>query len=117
MRPECCRGHFNIGGPAGLGPGRACEDIRVAFAFVVSEVGVVLFHPYRELAASVGEVPAHTDEAPQALLHKIIVHLMNLLTRRGGLVEEEGSTYLAGTNADSDDSRMPRPLQAAACNY
>ena len=33
------------------------------------------------------EVPAPTDEALQALLHKIIARLMKLLTRRGVLVE------------------------------
>ena len=41
------------------------------------------------------EVPAPTDEALQALLYKIIARLMKLLTRRGVLVEEEGSSYLA----------------------
>ena len=30
---------------------------------------------------------------------------MLLLTRRGVLVEEEGSTYLADSDADSDDAR------------
>ena len=33
-----------------------------------------------------------TDEALQSVLHKIITRLMGLLTRRGVLVEEEGST-------------------------
>ena len=59
------------------------------------------------------EVPAPTDEALQALLHKIIGRLMKLLTRRGVLVEEEGLTYLADSDADSDDARTLRPLQAA----
>ena len=36
------------------------------------------------------EGPAPTDEALQALLHKIIARLMKLLTRRGVLVEEAG---------------------------
>ena len=36
------------------------------------------------------EVPAPTDEALQALLHKIFARLMKPLTRRGVLVEEEG---------------------------
>ena len=39
------------------------------------------------------EVPAPTEEALQKVLHKIITRLMKLLTRRGVLVEEEGSTY------------------------
>ena len=33
------------------------------------------------------------------------------------LVEEQGSTYLADRDADSDDARTLRPLQAAACTY
>ena len=42
---------------------------------------------------------------------------MKLLTRRGALVEERGSTYLADNDADSDEARALRPLQAAACTY
>lgn len=42
---------------------------------------------------------------------------MKLLTRRGVLVEEQGQTYLADNDADSDDARTLRPLQAAACTY
>jgi len=44
---------------------------------------------------------------------------MKLLTRRGVLIEEEeeGSSYLADADADSDDARALRPLQAAACTY
>ena len=38
------------------------------------------------------EVPAPTDEMLQAVWHKIINRTMKLLTRRGVLVEEEGST-------------------------
>ena len=33
------------------------------------------------------------------------------------LVEEEGQTYLADNDADSDEARTLRPLQAAACTY
>ena len=47
------------------------------------------------------EVPAPRDEALQAQRHKIIGRLMKLLTRRGVLVEEEGSSYLADSDADS----------------
>jgi len=65
------------------------------------------------------EIPAPTDEELQVLLHKIITRLMKLmklLTRRGVLIEEdEGSSYLA--EADSDEARALRPLQAAACTY
>ena len=63
------------------------------------------------------EVPAPTDEALQAVLHKIITRMMKLLTRRGVLVEEQGRAYLADNDGDSDEARMLRPLQAAACTY
>ena len=63
------------------------------------------------------EVPAPTDDALQAVLHKIITRTMKLLTRRGVLVEEEGSTYMADNDGDSDEARTLRPLQAAACTY
>ena len=63
------------------------------------------------------EVPAPTDEALQALLHKIIGRLMKLLTRRSVLVEAEGSSYLADGDADSDEACALRPLQAAAWPY
>jgi hypothetical protein len=64
------------------------------------------------------EIPAPTDEELQALLHKIITRLMKMLTRRGVLIEEEeGSSYLADADADSDEARALRPLQAAACTY
>ena len=42
---------------------------------------------------------------------------MKLLTRRGVLVEEQGSTYMADNDGDSDEARVLRPLQAAACTY
>ena len=63
------------------------------------------------------EVPAPTDEALQAVLHKIITRTMKLLTRRGLLIEEKGQAYLADTDGDSDEARVLRPLQAAACTY
>jgi hypothetical protein len=51
------------------------------------------------------------------MLHKIINRLMKLLTRRGVLVEEQGQTYMADSDDDSDEARVLRPLQAAACTY
>ena len=63
------------------------------------------------------EVSEPTDEALHAVLHKIITRLMKLLTRRGVLVEEEGSTYMADNDGDSDEARVLRPQQAAACTY
>ena len=63
------------------------------------------------------EVPEPTDEALQSVLHKIITRTMKLLTCRGVLVEEQGSTYMADNDGDSDEARTLRPLQAAACTY
>ena len=60
-------------------------------------------------------LPAPTDEALQAVLHKIITRTMKLLIRRGVLVEAQGSTYMADSDSDSDEARTLRPLQAAAC--
>ena len=33
------------------------------------------------------------------------------------MVEEEGSTYMANNDGDSDEARVLRPLQAAACTH
>ena len=63
------------------------------------------------------EVSAPTDETLQAVLRKIITRLMGLLTRRGVLVEEEGSMYMADNDGDLDEARVLRPLQAAGCTY
>ena len=60
------------------------------------------------------EVPAPTDEALHAVLHKIITRMMKLLTRRGVLIEEQGQAYMADNDSDSDKARVLRPLQAAA---
>jgi hypothetical protein len=46
------------------------------------------------------EVAAPTDEALQALLHRIITRLMKLLTCRGVLVEVDGSTYMADNSCN-----------------
>ncbi len=59
-----------------------------------------------------------TDEALQAVLHRIITRLMKLLTPRKVLVEEEeGSTYFADNDDDWDEARVLRTLQMAACTY
>ena len=50
-------------------------------------------------------------------MHKIITRTMGLLTRQGVLVEKEGSTYMADNDGYSDEARVLRPLQAAACTY
>jgi hypothetical protein len=62
-------------------------------------------------------VPAPTDEALRARLHKIITSAMKPLTRPGVLVEEEGSTYMADNDGDLDEVRVLGPLQVAAWPY
>lgn len=62
------------------------------------------------------EACAPTNEALQSVLHKIITRTIKLPTCRGVLVEEEGSTYMADSDGDSDTTRRLRPLQAAACS-
>ena len=70
--------------------------------------------PHVPGAPVVGEVPAPTDEALQAVLHKIITRLMQLLTRRGMLIEEQSQTYMADDKGDSAEARALRKLRAAA---
>jgi hypothetical protein len=75
---------------------------------------------YRRGADGVPEfvdAPAPTDEALHSVLHKIITRTMKVLTRRGMLVEEQGSPYMADSDGDSDDARVLRPLHAAGCTY
>jgi Putative transposase len=66
---------------------------------------------------SFGEVNAPTDDELHMLLQTVIARLMKLLTRRGALIEEMGQTYLAEPDADGDEARTLRPLQAAAVTY
>ncbi|WP_298828016.1 transposase zinc-binding domain-containing protein [uncultured Piscinibacter sp.] len=60
---------------------------------------------------------APSDDELHALLHTVIPGLMKMLTRHGVLIEEMGQIYLADPNADGDDARTLRPLQAAAVTY
>jgi len=60
------------------------------------------------------EAGAPTEDELHALLQTVITRLTKLLTRRGVLVEEMGQAYLAEPNADGDEARTLRPLQAAA---
>jgi len=58
------------------------------------------------------------QEAPpcddlHGLLDKIVARLMNMLTRQGHLIEEQGMTYLADIDADN----VLASLQAASCTY
>ena len=61
------------------------------------------------------EAPAPTDEALQTVLHKIITRLTQAAHPWTVLVEEERSTSMADNDGDSDEARVLRPLQAAAC--
>ena len=65
------------------------------------------------------EVVALTDDELHALLQTLIIRLMKLLMRRGVLVEDMGQTYLAepDADADADEARTLRRLQAAAVPY
>ena len=58
------------------------------------------------------EVHAPSDEALQAVLNKIITRMMKLLTRRGALVEEQGATYMADGDAESDDAPHAQAAKA-----
>ena len=60
---------------------------------------------------------APTDDELHAPLQTIITRLMKMLTRRGVLVEDMGQTYLADPDADSEEARTLRTLQAAAITY
>ena len=52
--------------------------------------------------------PAPTDEALQTALHKIITRSTQAAHPAGVLVEEEGSTYMADNDGDSDEARVLR---------
>ena len=45
------------------------------------------------------------------------MRLAGAACNRAGDYPTEGSTYLADNDADSDEARTLRPLQAAACTY
>lgn len=59
------------------------------------------------------EAPAPSRDELQGLLLKIIARLMNMLTRQGCLVEEQGMTYLTDIGPDHPLTA----LQAASCTY
>jgi len=64
------------------------------------------------------QAPAPGGEALQAVLHRAIIRLTKLLTRRG-VEEEAGSTCLADNDndGDSDEARTLRPLQPTPRQY
>jgi hypothetical protein len=55
-----------------------------------------------------------TDDDLHALLQTLITRLMKMLTRRGGLIEEMGQTYLAEPDADGDNACRRRPSLTAS---
>ena len=62
------------------------------------------------------EVPAPTDEARGRYCSRY--HPADEAAhQQGGLVQEQGQTYMADKDADSDEARVLRPLQAADCTY
>jgi hypothetical protein len=63
------------------------------------------------------EAGSPTDDEVRALLQTLIARLMKMLTRRGVLVEDLGQTYPAEPDADGEEARTLRPLQAAAVTY
>ena len=63
------------------------------------------------------EVGSPTDDEVRALLQTIITRLMKMLTRRGVLVQDMGQTWLAEPDADGEEARTLRPLQAATITY
>ena len=60
---------------------------------------------------------APSDDELHALLQTVITRLLKMLTRRGVLIEEMGQTYLAEPDAEGEEARTLRPLQAAAVTY
>ena len=76
-----------------------------------------LYRSDAEGGAEFVEAAAPTDEALHALLHTVIARLMKMLTRRGVLVEDTGRSWLTEADADGEEARTLRPLQAAAVTY
>jgi Putative transposase/Transposase zinc-binding domain len=57
------------------------------------------------------------DEQVWEVLQSIIKRVMKQLVRRGILVEDQGETYLADTEDDSEEARALRPLHRGSCVY
>lgn len=60
------------------------------------------------------EAAAPSDDELHALLQMVITRLMKMLTRRSVLVEELGQIRLVEPDANGEEGRTLRPLQAAA---
>lgn len=63
------------------------------------------------------EAVSLTDDELHELVQSVIKRLVKLLTHLGVLLEDMGQTYLAEPDADGEESRTLRPLQAAAITY
>ena len=63
------------------------------------------------------ETPAPSDEQVWEVLQRIIKRVMKQLVRRGILVEDQGETYLADADDDSEEARTLRPLYRGSCVY
>jgi hypothetical protein len=63
------------------------------------------------------EIPAPSDEDVWEVLQSIIKRVMKQLVRRGILVEDQGETYLADAEDDSEEARALRPLHRGSCVY
>ena len=57
------------------------------------------------------------DDELQTPLQTVIARLLKMLTRRGVLVEDTDRSWLAAPDAEGDEARTLRPLQAAAITY
>jgi hypothetical protein len=63
------------------------------------------------------EVPTPTDQALQAVLHKIMTRAVKIQTRRGVFIKVEDLTYMADDDGDLGEADALRPLQTAACTH
>jgi hypothetical protein len=63
------------------------------------------------------ETPAPNDEQIWEVLQSIIKRVMKQLVRRGILAEDQGETYLADAEDDSDQARALRALHRGSCVY
>lgn len=57
-----------------------------------------------------------TDKDLRAVLDKIVRRVLEMLTRRGALVQEQDATCVADADGESDAARALRKPQAADCS-
>jgi Putative transposase len=63
------------------------------------------------------ETPAPSEERVWEVLERIIKRVMKQRVRRGFLVEDQGETYLADADDDSEEARTLRPPHRGSCAY